>query len=474
MSNPVENDAPDDETLRRAGEDDDGREQGFGLSDNTIEDIEDALDSGYEEAVVDQLSDMTPADAAELLSKVSEEDRDHLVEKHGAALDPYTFSELDPALRKDILEGMPATQVASLLSEMDSDDALDLIVNLDPDFQAEVIRKLSARLRLTLQEGLSYPEDSAGRLMQREFVAIPQYWTVGKAIDYLRAAANDLPEIFFDIFVITPAHKVAGQIPLSRLVCARRSERIEDLSLNETQTIAATMDQEEAAQIFRRDNLTSAPVVDESERLIGVITLDDIVHVIGEETEEDFLRLAGLEESDLYRAVVSTTEKRFRWLFVNLLTAILASVVISWFDASIEKIVALAVLMPIVASMGGNAGTQTLAVAVRALARRELSRANTIRIIGKETLVGTLNGVAFALIIGAVAAFWFGSTPLGLVIAAAMIVNLICAGFFGAAIPIFLHRMGSDPAVSSAVFLTTVTDVVGFLAFLGLATVFLL
>ncbi len=445
----------------------------YGLTDTDIEAFSEALHSDYEEAVVSQLAEMGPADTAELLSKIDAEDREKLLERHVAALDPLTFSELDPALRKRILEDMHPVQVASLLSELDSDDALHLIINLDPDFQKEIIRKLSARMRLNLQEGLSFPEESAGRLMQREFVAIPQFWTVGKTIDYLRAAASELPEDFFDLLVITPDYKVTGQIPLNRLVRAQRPEKIEDLILDETHEIPAAMDQEEVARIFQREYLSSAPVVDESGSLIGVITMDDVMHVVNKEAEEDLMRMAGVAQGDIYRAVLSTTGSRFRWLFVNLLTAVLASWVISFFGATIEQTVALAILMPIVASMGGNAGTQAMTVAVRALATRELSQANAWRIIGKETLIGAFNGAAFALITGIFAGLWFDNGLLGLVIAAAMIINLICAGFCGAGIPIFLHKMGSDPAVSSAVFLTTVTDVVGFLAFLGLAAMFL-
>lgn len=464
-------DTTDPETENR---DHDTQGSPYGLSDTEIHDIEDALHNDHEEALIEQLTDLGPADAAELLAKVNDEDRDKLINDHSAAFDPYTFAELAPELRKDALEKMPATLVASLLSELDSDDALDLILNLDPTFQQDIIRKLSAKMRITLQEGLSFPEESAGRLMQREFVAIPQFWTVGKTIDYLRTAAMELPEDFFDVFVITPTYKIAGEIPLNRLVRAQRSEKLENLTLDDIHPIPADMDQEDVAQLFRREDLTSAPVIDESERLIGVITIDDVVDVIDREANEDFLKLAGVNRGDLYNAVMTTTGSRFRWLLVNLMTAILASVVISFFDATIEQIVALAILMPIVASMGGNAGTQALTVAVRALAMREVSSTNAYRIIWKETIVGFLNGAAFAFIMGAIAALWFDSYMLGVIIASAMIINLICAGFFGAGIPIILQRMGSDPAVSSTVFLTTVTDIVGFLAFLGLAALFLI
>ena len=445
-----------------------------GLSDDDIVEIQDALQSGYEDAVVESLSELGPADAAELISKIKDEERELLLKDHGAAFEPYTFVELDPEMRRIALENMEPTQVAAIISELDSDDALELIEPLNEEFQQQIIRKLSAKLRLTLEEGLSFPEESAGRLMQREFVAIPEFWTVGKTIDYLRAASHELPESFFDVFVITPTYHVVGEIPLSSIIRSRRSEKLENLTLDETHPIKATTDQEQVAEIFRREDLLSAPVVDDEDRLIGVITIDDVVDVIDEEAQEDIFKLGGVEKGDLYRAVLSTSTSRFRWLFVNLLTAILASIVISFFDATIEQIVALAVLMPIVASMGGNAGTQALTVAVRALSTRELSKTNAYRIIWKETLVGAINGAAFAIITGIVTALWFANPMLGAVIAAAMVINLFVAGFCGAGVPIALHRLGSDPAVSSTVVLTTVTDVIGFFAFLGLAAIFLL
>lgn len=448
--------------------------QQFGLTDEEILEIEDALHSGYEDAVVEAIADLGAADAAELLAKVDEEDRQKLLADHAPAFDPEVFVEMDEDLARESLENMPPEQVASIISELDSDDAITILQSLDDTFQHNVIRKLSSTLRVTLQEGLSFPEDSAGRLMQREFVAIPQFWTVGKAIDYLRAAADELPEEFFDLFVISPTYHVVGEIPLNRLIRSVRDVKLEDLTLEDIHPIPATMDQEHVAQLFRRENLTSAPVIDEEERLIGVITIDDVVDVIDEEHNEDLLKLGGVEKGDLYRAVMATTTSRFRWLFINLLTAILASMVISMFDATIQQVVALAILMPIVASMGGNAGTQALTVAVRALAMRELSKKNAVRIIWKETIVGTLNGIAFAIIMGFIAALWFGSNMLGAVIAGAMIINLIFAGLCGAGIPIVLSNMGSDPAVSSTVLLTTVTDVVGFFTFLGLAAIFLI
>ncbi|MBL4804804.1 MAG: magnesium transporter [Alphaproteobacteria bacterium] len=462
------------EEAKKINEQDQAEDVTFTLSDDEIRTALDALRVEDSDTVISVLDELSPADTADLIAKVNPEDRAEIVQMYSQCLSAETFNEMDPELSRSILDGMDASEVAALISALESDDALELIEPLDEAKQQEIIHKLSAKTRLALEEGLSFPEDSAGRLMQREVVAVPQFWTVGKTIDYLRAAASDLPEDFFDVFVIDPGYHVRGQIPLNRLIRCKRSEKIENLSVEAATTIPSDMDQEEVAHLFRRDNIVSAPVVDPDNRLLGVITIDDIVDVIDEEAQEDILKLAGVDQGDLYRAVWSTTGTRFRWLFVNLLTAILASFIISFFDATIEQIVALAVLMPIVASMGGNAGTQALTVAVRALATKELSGANTARIIWKETLVGSLNGMAFAVITGIITAFWFSSTMLGVVIAMAMIINLFVAGLFGAAIPVILDRSGADPAVASTVFLTTVTDVVGFFAFLGLAAILLL
>lgn len=449
-------------------------ENPFRLSDEEIKQVSEAVRAQDSDTVHAVFDDLNAADTAELLEKFTEEDRREMLEMYAERITPQAFSELDPELRKKTLQEMSAEDVATIITELETDDALDIIEDFDEDYQREIIRKLSSKTRLALEEGLNFPEESAGRLMQREVVAVPEFWTVGKTIDYLRTASKELPEEFFDIIVVSPSYHVTGEIPLRRLVCSRRDEKLTNLKLDDAHPIPAEMDQEEVADIFRRDNIISAPVVDENGRLLGVITIDDIIDVIDEEAEEDFLKLAGVDQGDLYRSTFSTTITRFRWLFVNLLTAILASVVISFFDATIEQIVALAVLMPIVASMGGNAGTQALTVAVRALAMRDLSSTNTWRIIGKETLIGTFNGTLFAILAGVATALWFASPMLGVVIALAMVINLIIAGACGAGIPILLNKMGADPAVSSAVFLTTVTDVVGFFAFLGLAAILLL
>lgn len=445
-----------------------------GMSDNDITEITDAIRDELTDTVTELVTDLSVQDTAELLQKVNEEERKSLFENYGDGFDPQIFSYLDSNVRESLLSEMTASRVAAIISDLDSDDALDILEDLDEDFQQEIIKKLSAKIRIAIEEGLTFPEESAGRLMQREYVAIPQFWTVGKTIDYLRAAAGELPDEFFDLIVINPFYHVVGEIPLNRILRSKRNQKIETLTLDNLHVIPAEMDQEEAAYIFRREGLLSAPVVDNDNRLIGVITIDDIIDVIDEEAQEDILKLAGVGEGDLYRAVLSTTNSRFRWLFINLITAILASLVISFFDATIEQIVALAVLMPIVASMGGNAGTQALTVAVRALATKELSSTNTMRVIWKETLVGTLNGIGFALIIGVIAWLWFSSPMLGVVIGAAMVINLVFAGLCGAGIPILLNKFGSDPALSSTVLLTTVTDIVGFFGFLGLASLFLI
>ncbi|MCK5374470.1 MAG: magnesium transporter [Alphaproteobacteria bacterium] len=447
----------------------------YGLADEQIKEIVEAARNQDSDTVFSALLELRDADTAELLSKVNAEDRKELLSMYSESFDPEVFTELDQELRRAALSEMPAESVAYLIAELESDDALLLIESLDPDFQQEVIKYLSTKSRLALEEGLNFPEDSAGRLMRRELVAVPEFWTVGKTLDYLHTAASTLPEEFFSVLTIDPSHHLTGNIPLDRLVRTKRSDHLKDLIIEEeNHPVLAEMDQEDVAHMFRREDIVLAPVVNDENRLIGVITIDDVVDVIDQETQEDIMRMAGVEEGDLYRAVISTTGTRFRWLFVNLLTAILASIVISWFDATIEQVIALAVLMPIVASMGGNAGTQALTVAVRAIATHKISRTNTWQVIWKETLVGAINGILFACITGLIAALWFHNPVLGFVIAMAMVINLIAAGLFGAGIPLMLERMGSDPAISSTVLLTTVTDVIGFLSFLGLAAIFMI
>jgi magnesium transporter len=445
----------------------------YGVSRRRVEEIRDLLHEGRSAELVAEIQDLSAADAADLLSQVSEDNRRQLLTEHLSAFDPYTFSELPADLAHHALEIVPPAQAAAILSEMDSDDALDMIVDLDEDLQKEIIHKLSSKMRVTLEEGLSFPEDSAGRLMQREFVAIPQFWTVGKTIDYMRAAAADLPDEFFDIFVITPTYRVVGVVPINRIVRSSRSVKLDDLKLEDIHPLPADMDQEEVARIFRREDLSSAPVIDAEGRLIGVITFDDVVDVIDEEAEEDLMKIAGVSESDLWLPILSTSWARSKWLIINLLTEFAAAWTVSLFSGTIEKVVALATLNPIVAGMGGNAGTQSLAVIVRAIAISELSGRQAPRAVYKEAAVGFLNGALLAVICGVVIWLWFSSPVLGLIIGLAMIINLLVAGIFGALIPIVLNAMGYDPAISAAIFLTTVTDVMGFFSFLGLATLFM-
>ncbi|MFA5591844.1 MAG: magnesium transporter [Micavibrio sp.] len=449
-------------------------DSGFSLSDERIADIKEALYADDAQTLKTIFEDLSESDIADLLHKIDHEDRRDFFEKYADLITPEVYSYIDSDLRADMLSDMPSSAIARIISELDSDDALDIIEDLEPEQQKAILKKLSAKDRIALEEGLNYPEDSAGRLMQREYVAIPQFWTVGKTIDYLRAAADELPEEFYDLIVIDPSYHVDGAIPLNRIVRAKRSEKIKDLALEDLYVIPATMDQEEVAHLFRREDLGSAPVVDEDGRLIGVITIDDVIDVIDEEAEEDLLNLAGVGSSDLYMSAVSTSWRRIRWLAITMFNTIIAAFVISRFEATIEEIVALAILMPIVAAMGGNAGMQVVTVTVRALATRELSSQNYRRVIGKEMVVGIINGTVFGFLMGALAALWFGNPMLGIILTSAMLFNMFWASVAGTLIPILLDKFGFDPALAAGPFLTTTTDVLGFLAFLGLATLFLL
>ena len=450
-------------------------EKTYALSTELIYALEDALEAGDAAKVSQVMGPLHPADAADLLEYLTRDERHLAVDIQWPFMEPQVLSYLDPAVREEVIERIGPKAFARALSELDSDDAVEVFEDLDEDAQHRILSTLPRAYRLLLEESLTYPEDSAGRLMQREIVAIPAAWTVGETIDYMRAA-EDLPDDFYDLYIVDPKHHPVGFVPLSRAMRTRRPVKVTEIMGHDAdmRTIPVTMDQEEVAYLFRQYGLVSAPVVDEAGRLLGAVTVDDVVHVIDEEAEDDLMKLGGVTETDLYSAALDTTRARFPWLLVNLATAILASIVIGLFEGAIERLVALAVLMPIVASMGGNAGTQTMTVAVRAIAMKDLTAANALRFVGKEILVGSANGVLFALLTGTVAWLWFDSPGLGLVIAVAMMVNLVVAGLSGTLIPLGLERLGVDPAVASSVFLTTVTDVIGFFAFLGLAAVFLL
>ncbi|CAO3414401.1 magnesium transporter [Azospirillum doebereinerae] len=448
-------------------------ERRYGVEPEFVDEIVTLLHARERDAVRALLDELHAADIADLIEQVDPAERDDLIEILRPGFDGEVLSYLNPDLREAVVERFEPQELAAAVAELDTDDAVDLIEDFDEETRAQILANLPAEDRALVQENLTYDENTAGRMMQRDLVAVPEFWTVGKTIDYVRAATDDLPEDFYDIFVVDPLHKVVGAVPLSRLLRQRRTTRIADLVTDEVDTIPATMDQEEVANLFRQYALVSAPVVDAAGRLIGVITVDDVVHIIDEEADEDLRKFSGSGDTGVFSGVAAITRARVGWLTVNLGTAFLASAVISLFEGTIEQIVALAVLMPIVASMGGNAGTQTLTVVVRALATRELSSANAMRVVGKELLVGLTNGAIFAVMVGVIALVWFGPM-IGVVIACAMIINMVVAGLSGALIPLGLHRVGVDPAVASVVFLTTVTDVVGFFAFLGLASAILL
>lgn len=445
----------------------------LGLNPEVIREAIVALDSNDGSAILAIVAPLHPAEIADLIEMLRGPMRTHLVELLRPKFDPVVLTELDETVRDEVAEQLGTETIAKAIAALDSDDALNLISTLEETKQRRVLHAISYALRSMLEEGLAFPEDSAGRLMQREFVAVPTFWTVGEVIDFLRES-DDLPDDFYDVFVVDPRHRLIGYVALNRVLRAKRPVLVRDIMIGEFVSVPVHMDQEEVAYVFAQQDLVSAPVVDDNERLIGVITIDDIVDVIHQEAEEDLMRLGGVQEDDLYAAVIDTGKSRFTWLFVNLFTAVIASVVIGLFQGTIEQIVMLAVLMPIAASMGGNAGTQTLTVAVRAIAMKELTTANSFRVMSKEILVGTFNGVLFAMIVGVIAWIWSGNIGIGAVMAVAMVITLIVAGFAGAAIPLALSRTRFDPAIASGVFLTTVTDVVAFLAFLGLGTWFLI
>jgi len=432
-----------------------------------------ALDLGDVTTLRALMMPLKAADQAELLELVRSDDLRALVQALGPELEPDVLSELDEAIRDDVIDLMAPKDIAAAVQEMDSDDAVYVLEDMDADEQREILEQMPAEDRAVIERSLEYPEDSAGRMMQRDLVAVPPFWDVGQTIDYLRDA-KDLPDEFYEIFVTDPSYRPVGTVPLSRVMRSRRPVLIQDVMESDQTLISVQMDQEDVARLFEKYDLISAAVIDENERLVGVVTVDDIVEVIADEASEDIRRLGGVvAEESVSDTVIETTRNRFSWLFVNLLTAILASAVIAMFDGTIESMVALAILMPIVASMGGNAGTQTMTIAVRALATRDLGPLNTSRIVTREVLVGLLNGILFAVLMGGIAALWFQNIPLGLVLAAAMMINMIFAGLAGILVPLGLDRYGYDPAVASSVFVTTVTDVVGFFAFLGLAVLIL-
>ena len=427
-----------------------------------------AVADGERDAVIELIDPLHESELGDLLEALTAEERQGLVRIAGEDFDFSSLTEVDEAIRLDIVGSLPNAAIAEAIQDLDSDDAIYILEDMEKADQEEVLDRLPFDDRILLRRALEYPEESAGRRMQTEFIAVPPFWTVGQTIDYMREE-EDLPNRFHEIFVISPQYELLGYVQLDRLLRTGRSAKIESIKEESIYPIDANLDQEEAAHIFQRYDLLSAAVVDNGGRLVGVMTIDDIVDVIHEEAEEDIKRLGGVGDEELSDTVIDIARSRFLWLLINLVTAVLASAVIGLFDATIEQMVALAILMPIVASMGGNAGTQTMTVAVRALATRDMDSYNTKRIIRREVMVGLLNGAAFAVLIGVIAAWWFSNLDIGMIIAIAMVFNMLSAALAGILIPILLDRLDLDPAIASSVFVTTVTDVVGFFAFLGLA-----
>ncbi|MEQ9261423.1 MAG: magnesium transporter [Roseovarius sp.] len=450
-------------------EDDDA----YALDDRAVARIMYAVDTDDRAMLLEQLEPLHAADIADLLEQINAFDRRRLIDLYGRDFDGDILSELDESIREEVIATLHPEVLAGAVRELDSDDVVDLVEDLEDHQQRAILDVLEDSDRAAVQNSLTYPEYSAGRLMQREVVMAPEHWNVGEAIDFLRNQ-DDLPEQFYHITLVDPRLRPVANVSLGKLMGSRREVLLSSIVEDTFHVIPVTQDEEDVAYAFNQYHLISAPVVDENERLVGVITIDDAMIVLDEEHEEDILRLAGVGEGSLSDRVVDTAKQRFPWLFVNLITAILASMVIAQFEVAIAQIVALAVLMPIVASMGGNAGTQSLTVAVRAIATRDLTGRNVWRVIRREVLVGLINGIIFAVVMGIVGIVWFGGPELGYVIAAAMVINLVVAGLAGTVIPVILDRVGVDPALASGAFVTTVTDVVGFFAFLGLAVVVLL
>lgn len=445
----------------------------FRLSRDQVASVLEAVDARDFKALSLLLDPLHAADTADLLEQIAPGDRKKLLSLWSVGLDGEVLSELDEGLREQVVAELEPQVLAEAVRDLESDDVVDLIENLASAQAETVLEALEPTDRAAVEQSLTFPEDSAGRLMQRELVVVPEHYNVGQTIDYMRRQ-DTLPEQFYHVILVDPKHRPTGYVTLGKLLSSKRDISMVAVAEESFRTIPALQPEADVAYAFNQYHLISAPVVDADDRLIGVITIDDAMVVLDEEAEEDILRLAGVGDESLSDRMFEIAKQRFPWLFVNLLTAILASLVISQFEDVISQVVALAVLMPIVASMGGNAGTQSLTVAVRALATRDLTRANALRVVVREVGAGLISGLGFALIMAVVAYFWFGLPMLAAVIAFAMVINLIVAALSGILIPLALEKLGVDPALASGTFVTTVTDVVGFFVFLGLAARLLL
>lgn len=438
------------------------------LKHDFVRKVMDRVETGDSEGVRALVEPLHPADIADLIELVDRDERRALAASVSDLLDGDVFSEMNDWVREELIDALEPHQVADIAGQLETDDAVAIIEDMEEDDQRAVLRALDPDDRAAIEEALTFPEESAGRLMQRDLIAVPEHWSVGQVIDYLRAG-EDLTTDFWEVFVVDPQHHPVGTVQLSWILRTPRKFRMADLMQREQTLIPVEMDQEEVALRFQKYALISAAVVDQSGRLVGMITVDDIVHIIQEEAGEDVLLLSGAGEGDINEPVIDSYKTRVRWLIANLFTALLASSVIAMFGGAIEAMVALAILMPIVAGVGGNAGTQTLAVTVRALATNQLTRSNTARAVVREIRVALLNGATVAVIIGTGVSILFGNPVLGAVIAAAMMTNIMIAGLCGVLVPLGIERAGGDPAVASSVFVTMTTDSMGFLVFLGLA-----
>jgi magnesium transporter len=441
----------------------------FDFNKNFISTFIEKINSSDLQFINQTLKDLHPSDVANLIENLPEETRVKLIEIESFNIAPEIFIELNESIQSEVLQLLSIDSISNIIKRLESDNAVAILENLELEKKNSILDKLPPKDRFLLEEGLSYPEDSAARIMQREFTAIPSDWTVGQTIDYLRES-KDLPQEFLEIFIVDNDFKPIGIVPSSRVLRTPRESKMNLIMREMPVLISVNMDKEEVGHAFENYSLLSAGVVNKNNKLVGMITADDVVTVVQEEAEEDVLRLAGVGDEEITDTVFVKTKRRFNWLLINLATALLASWVISIFGAEIEKVVALAFLMPIVASMGGNAGMQTLAVTIRAIATKELSSSNINKIIGKEFFIGVLNGIIFAIITGAVVQLWFKQIDLSIIIAASMVLNMIVAGLFGILIPVTLKKMKIDPALASSVFVTTVTDVIGFLSFLGIGS----
>jgi len=419
------------------------------------------------------LKDLHESDVANLIENLSNETRTKLIEIEEFNIDPDIFIELNESIQSEVLQLLSTESIINIIKRLESDDSIKILENLEKNKKESVLEKLPPKDKFLLEEGLSYPEDSAARIMQREFTAVPSNWSVGQTIDYLREN-KDLPKEFLEIFIVDNDFKPVGTVPSSRVLRTSRDSKMNSIMTEMPVLISVNMDKEEVGHTFESYNLISAGVVNKDNKLVGMITADDVVTVVQEEAEEDALRLAGVGDEEITDSVIIKTKRRFNWLLLNLFTALLATWVISNFGASIEQMVTLAFLMPIVASMGGNAGMQTLAVTIRAIAKKELSDSNFNRVVGKEFIIGVLNGIIFAIITAIIVYLWFKEINLSLLIGVSMILNMIVAGLFGILVPVSLKKMNIDPALASSVFVTTITDVIGFLSFLGLGSYYFL